>query len=57
VRSPLGLEYRAAALTDPDRLMAVLRDIGVVLHVAGPFSRTARPMVEACLQRGAHYST
>ena len=53
--APLGLEYRAAALTDPDRLMAVLRDIGVVLHVAGPFSRTARPMVEACLQRGAHY--
>jgi short subunit dehydrogenase-like uncharacterized protein len=26
-----------------------------VLHCAGPFSRTGRPMVDACLRTGAHY--
>ncbi len=27
----------------------------MVIHAAGPFSRTSRPMVDACLRRGAHY--
>src|SRR5262249_28979314 len=32
-----------------------IRGVTVVLHCAGPFSRTARPMVDACLQTGSHY--
>ena len=28
----------------------------MVLHCAGPFSRTARPMVEACLRNKKHYT-
>jgi hypothetical protein len=29
--------------------------MALVLHCAGPFSATARPMIEACLDSGAHY--
>jgi short subunit dehydrogenase-like uncharacterized protein len=32
-----------------------LRGVQAVLHCAGPFSDTARPMVEACLAQGVHY--
>src|SRR5436309_7478060 len=51
----LGLEYRTARLGDGPALDAALRDVRVVLHAAGPFSETSRPMVEACLRAGAHY--
>lgn len=53
--TPLGLEARPAQLTAPDQLAAALRDVRVVLHAAGPFSQTAEPMVQACLQAGVHY--
>jgi short subunit dehydrogenase-like uncharacterized protein len=51
----LGLEGRVARLEDPRELAVALRGIAVVLHAAGPFSRTARPMVDACLRAGVHY--
>ncbi|WP_419163139.1 saccharopine dehydrogenase family protein [Candidatus Palauibacter sp.] len=50
-----GLETRAVGLDEPDRLAAALEDIAVVLHCAGPFSRTALPMYEACLTTRSHY--
>ncbi|MCB9617774.1 MAG: NAD(P)H-binding protein, partial [Sandaracinus sp.] len=50
VAEPLGLETRAFELADPARLRAALEDVAAVLHVAGPFSATAEPMVEACLE-------
>ena len=46
----LGLPWRAFDLGHPD-----LHDARLVLHCAGPFSATSGPMVEACLQAGAHY--
>jgi short subunit dehydrogenase-like uncharacterized protein len=49
----LALEYRVARLDGG--LEEALRDITVVLHAAGPFSSTFRPMVEACLRTGTHY--
>ncbi len=55
VAGPLGLETRAVSLDAADLLAAALDDIAVVLHCAGPFSRTALPMFEACLTAGAHY--
>jgi short subunit dehydrogenase-like uncharacterized protein len=55
VAERLRLEHRVASLTDGDGLEAMLRQVGVVVHAAGPFSRTAAPMVEACLRRGVHY--
>jgi short subunit dehydrogenase-like uncharacterized protein len=51
----LGLPHRAFALDDAAALDAALRETRVVLHAAGPFSHTARPMMEACLRTGAHY--
>jgi short subunit dehydrogenase-like uncharacterized protein len=42
-------------LEDPDKLDNELKDISVVLHCAGPYIFTARPMVEACLRSGTHY--
>ena len=32
-----------------------LLDVDLVLHCAGPFNETSRPMIEACLESGAHY--
>src|SRR5438270_11380082 len=45
----LGLPWRAFALDRPD-----LRAVRLVLHCAGPFSATSRPMVDACLAARAH---
>ena len=50
-----GLERRAVALDDADGLASALNDIAVVAHCAGPFSRTAGPMLDACLASGTHY--
>jgi len=49
------LETRAFGLDEPAGIAAALGDIDVVLHCAGPFSRTALPMFEACLRTGTHY--
>src|SRR5688500_7482752 len=51
----LGLDHRAASLDNPQRLDELLTGIDVVLHCAGPFSRTARPMADACLRNRVHY--
>jgi short subunit dehydrogenase-like uncharacterized protein len=51
----LGLPARVGGLEDRAGLDAMLADHKVVLHAAGPFSRTSAPMVEACLRTGAHY--
>ena len=51
----LKLPVRAFALDNPAAVRAGLKDIGLVLHCAGPFSATSAPMVEACLDVGAHY--
>ncbi|HET9439586.1 MAG TPA: saccharopine dehydrogenase NADP-binding domain-containing protein [Longimicrobiales bacterium] len=50
-----GLEHRSFALAEPAALDAGLNGVDVVLHCAGPFSQTSRPMAEACLRRGVHY--
>lgn len=51
----LNLEYRVFDLSDTEALDAALRETPVVLHAAGPFMHTARPMLEACLRTGTHY--
>jgi short subunit dehydrogenase-like uncharacterized protein len=51
----LGLEHRTFGLDEPRALDRGLEGVKVVLHCAGPFSRTSRPMVEACLRTGTHY--
>lgn len=51
----LDLPARVFALDDCRRLAEGLEGVGLVLHAAGPFSRTFRPMVDACLEAGCHY--
>src|SRR5262245_11210920 len=51
----LGLEHRAFSLDSPDAVADGLRDVHTLLNCAGPFSCTARPMADACLQTGTHY--
>jgi short subunit dehydrogenase-like uncharacterized protein len=51
----VNLPWRAASLGDPEALAAMLSDVDAVLHVAGPYRDTARPMAEACLRTGTHY--
>jgi short subunit dehydrogenase-like uncharacterized protein len=54
--SETGLEYRAFDLSDTKRLEDALREVPMVLHAAGPFIHTARPMIEACLRTHVHYT-
>jgi short subunit dehydrogenase-like uncharacterized protein len=51
----LGFEYRCFSLDDPAKVRAGLRGAQLVLHCAGPFSATVRPMIEACLAERVHY--
>ena len=51
----LALPHRVFALEDPAAVDAGLEGVAAVLHAAGPFSRTSRPMADGCLRRGVHY--
>jgi short subunit dehydrogenase-like uncharacterized protein len=51
----LGLEHRVFGLDDPKAVDSGLADAGAVLHCAGPFSKTAVPMADACLRTKVHY--
>ena len=51
----LGFESRVFDLGDPIELGMNLRGIAAVLHCAGPFSATAKPMIAGCLRARAHY--
>jgi len=45
-----GLPTRTFPVDAPD-----LTGVTVLLNIAGPFSRTAKPMIDACLRAGVHY--
>ena len=49
------LPARIFDLEHPETLASALSGIEAVLHCAGPFAATAAPMLEGCLQVGAHY--
>lgn len=51
-----GLEYRVFLLDESEKIDAALNEVEMVLHCAGPFSITSRPMVEACLRNKKHYT-
>ncbi|HEV8411026.1 MAG TPA: saccharopine dehydrogenase NADP-binding domain-containing protein [Gemmatimonadaceae bacterium] len=50
-----GLQSRVASLDDAASLDTALSGCSVVIHSAGPFSRTSKPMVDACIRNRAHY--
>ncbi len=51
----LGLPRRLFSLDDPRRVDEGLENMSLVLHCAGPFERTSRPMADACLRTRTHY--
>ncbi len=51
----LSLEHRTFSLDDPNEVDRGIEGMALVLHCAGPYSKTSRPMVDACLDQGAHY--
>jgi short subunit dehydrogenase-like uncharacterized protein len=55
VAEPLGLQWQAFDLANTAKLDQALHDTAAVLHIAGPFSATSKPMVEACLRTRRHY--
>jgi len=50
-----GMDQRIFPLDDPRSLDMGLHGVDVVLHCAGPFSHTSRPMVDACIRNKVHY--
>jgi short subunit dehydrogenase-like uncharacterized protein len=51
----LGCEHRVFDLDSGEEVARQLEGVGMVLLCAGPFSRTSRPVVDACLSLGIHY--
>ena len=51
----LGLPIRAVGLDDVEQLRQAMKDIGCVVHMAGPFASTSAPMLNACLAARTHY--
>ncbi|MFY7840688.1 MAG: saccharopine dehydrogenase family protein [Lacibacter sp.] len=49
------LPYRIFSLDDAAVLQQQLKDVQLVIHAAGPFSRTAKQMIEACIATQTHY--
>lgn len=50
-----GFDFCAFDLEDTPALLEALSEVDVVLHIAGPFSATSKPMLDACLKTGTHY--
>jgi short subunit dehydrogenase-like uncharacterized protein len=53
--SALNTSYRVLDLNDPKALDIALQDVPLVLHAAGPFKYTAKPMIDACIRNKKHY--
>lgn len=51
----LGFEYRSFDLSESEKFEAALNEVDLVLHCAGPFSSTAKVMMQACLSTQTHY--
>lgn len=50
-----GFEYRIFDLSRPEQVDQGIQGCAAVLHCAGPFLTTARPMMEACIRNKVHY--
>lgn len=55
VAAELGVEHRSFALDDSATVDAALHGVSAVLNCAGPFMRTAQPLMAAAIRSGVHY--
>lgn len=51
----MNAEYRLFAVDDVPAREGALSGMAVLLNCAGPFMRTAEPLMQACLAAGVHY--
>jgi short subunit dehydrogenase-like uncharacterized protein len=51
----MDAEYRLFAVDDVPARERALTGVAVLLNCAGPFMRTAEPLMQACLATGTHY--
>jgi short subunit dehydrogenase-like uncharacterized protein len=51
----LGVEYRVFGLDEAAVVDDAVSDVAVLLNCAGPFMRTAEPLVRAAIRSGVHY--
>lgn len=51
----LGLDYLCFDLCNPDTAIQMIKPFVVVIHCAGPFIKTYKYMVQACLETVTHY--
>lgn len=56
-RQALKANYpvRVFALDTKTEILAQIKDVQLVINLAGPFKNTNRQLVEACLENGTHY--
>eukprot|EP00899_Mesostigma_viride_P013050 jgi/Mesvir1/21746/Mv04153-RA.1 len=55
VAEPLGLQHVVFELGDQKALDKAVAGHSAVLHIAGPYTETAPPMLDSCLRNGVHY--
>jgi len=55
IAEALQLPYLVFDLQNPKAIEEKIKNFKVLLHCAGPFSQTSKPMVDACLNTGTHY--
>lgn len=53
--SDLDLPSRVFSVDDPEAITAALEGVDVLLNCAGPFMRTAEPLMRAAIVAGVHY--
>jgi short subunit dehydrogenase-like uncharacterized protein len=52
----LGYDYVVLSLeNNHDNLVKVLKQFEIVLHIAGPYTFTGKPMLDAVVEAGTHY--
>lgn len=52
----LHVPSQVFALDDVDVVASHLLDVDLVIHCAGPFSATSKPMLDACIMSKTHYT-
>ena len=48
--------YRQFSLANPTEIDKHLSDVKLLINLAGPFSRTNKPLIEACIRTNTHYT-
>lgn len=51
----VGYPWLPLTLDDHDKLVSVLGHFELVMHIAGPYTYTAKPMLDAAVAAGTHY--